>query len=83
MIYDILLEGWQILQYVWLLPTWLWTGPFSCYGSSYTLMKTHFTSIATCELTDMGDTEVTSYFSYLQCNPALSLSHSLSIVREL
>ena len=33
-------------------------GPYSCYGSTYTLMKTRFADIAECEFVDMGDQEV-------------------------
>ena len=33
-------------------------GPYSCYGSTYTLMKSRFADIAECEFVDMGDTEV-------------------------
>jgi cystathionine beta-lyase/cystathionine gamma-synthase len=34
-------------------------GPFSCYGSTYSLLKSHFSHITECEFVDMGDTEVT------------------------
>ena len=34
-------------------------GPYSCYGTTYTLLKTRFADIATCEFSDMGNTEAT------------------------
>lgn len=33
-------------------------GPYSCYGSTYTLLKSRFNEIALCEFQDMSDTEV-------------------------
>lgn len=34
-------------------------GPYSCYGSTYTLLRSRFTNISTCEFTDLGDTVAT------------------------
>ena len=39
-------------------------GPYSCYGSTYSLLKSHFSHIAQCEFVDMGDTEVMFLFQY-------------------
>lgn len=33
-------------------------GPYSCYGSTYTLMTSRFVDVAICELTDMSNTQV-------------------------
>ena len=33
-------------------------GPYSCYGSTYSLIKSRFANIAVCEFVDMGDTQV-------------------------
>lgn len=32
-------------------------GPYSCYGSTYTILKSRFADVANCEFVDMGDTE--------------------------